>query len=98
MFGKAWGPYVERTDEEVVEAWEEALESHTDPDSPMVVGRNRSWSVREAVELLRTVLDARQQGEDLPEDRMPWGLMVDGLKRNAKEDGFDPVKLIGGFH
>lgn len=75
--------YIERTDEEIIAAWEKWLERHPSPDEKHLESiTGESWTPRESIAALK-------RGEQPFKE-----VMVDTIRKFAKEWNEDPVDLI----
>ena len=75
-------PYVERTDEEIIAAWERWMSRHPDPDKFVFSVGITQYSPRRFVEALKA------------KDEFLMKVFVEGARRAAKEYNHDPVKSI----
>lgn len=75
--------YIERTDEEIIAAWERWLDSCPKPDEVvfLVMGRG-SFTSREVVEAMKA------------RDEYFMTLFVEGARKAGREYGHDPVEFI----
>ena len=74
-------PYVERTDEEIIQAWERLVSRHPSPDR-YAISFGREYSVRQLVEAMKAG------------DADVLYVFGAGARRAAKEFGHDPVAFL----
>ena len=72
--------YKERSDEELIAAFERWLERHPSPDEQLLMVRDKVYSAREFVKLIKS-------GQD------PF-LNLEKLRAVAREQDLDPLELI----
>lgn len=75
-------PYVERTDEEIIAAYERWLARHPEPDEPVLVSGYNEYSVRQLVAAIKN------------REHPVYAVHVEQLRKMAKEYDEDPVQLI----
>lgn len=73
-------PYVERTDEEIIAAFERWVARHPEPDRPTVSIGDKSYSPRELCEVMKSHED-------------DW-INLELFRKMAKEYDVDPVEII----
>ncbi len=74
--------YIERTDEEIIAAWERWILRHPQADRVAVSIGSEQYTSREVVEALKAG------------DELLTRIFVGNLKKYAIENGLDPVEVI----
>lgn len=85
--------YRERTDEEIVEAWEVWCEGHPNPEEIAFNADYETYSPHRIVKELRDMLELRRRGEKIKNEFL-WHLLIELPKKDAKEKGYDPVEFL----
>lgn len=86
-------PYVERTDEEIVAAWEEWCKGHPNPDDVVFYLGEEEYSPLRTAEELRSMLEIRKQGREFTDNSL-WIVCVEMPKKDSKEKEYDAVDFI----